>query len=45
MKQIRPRKPFHCLTDSGKEKRLRAALHLQQDELDYLMAKNRKEGA
>jgi hypothetical protein len=41
-KQIKPRKPFHCLTDSGKEKRLRAAVHLQQDELEYLMAKKQK---
>jgi hypothetical protein len=42
IKQIKSRKPFHCLTGSGKEKRLRASLHLQQYELGYLMAKKQK---
>jgi hypothetical protein len=39
-KPRKSRKPFSCLTEKGKKKRLRDCLDLNTEELEYLMPRN-----
>jgi hypothetical protein len=40
LSHLKSRKPFHCLTDRGKQRRLKDCLSLKKDELQYLVQKS-----